>query len=272
MASTAVIKTAAASTLPGGSLSAFTMMIVTDKVTVPDGTDFTLVCKKIPFAFSCLSELPHPDTNLVDLDLINKMGIPLCNIRVTRMTLLGHDFRAVGRIKQTIQCVSKGRVQGTIHLEAKVVRDLYNILGVDCAASARTFSRIMGNKPPDPPYDDQDDEELHQPITNLEDEPDENTKNKSPAPVSIPDVKLNENQKNTNNDPQFPRAQSQDDYRLEYSDTMTWDEHQAWMKQQPHTIGPGPVLTPSDFDDSEESDAEEDYVQAPAQDHDYDNI
>ena len=90
--------------------------------------------------------------------------------------------------------------------------------------------------------------------------------------MSIPDVKLNENQKNTNNDPQFPRAQSQDNYRLEYSDTMTWDEHQAWMKQQPHTIRPGPVLTPSDFDDSKESDTEEDYVPAPAQDHDYDNI
>ena len=190
------------------------------------------------------------------------------------MTLLGHDVRAVGRIKQTIQRVSKGRVQGTIHLEAKVVRDLYNILGVDCAASARTYSRLMGNKPPDPPYDDQDDEELHQPITNLEDEPDENTKDKSTAPMSILDVKLKEDQKYTNDDPQFPRAQSQDDYRLEHSDKMTWDEHQAWMKTQPHTIGPGPALTPSDFDDSEEeeSDAEEDYVPAPAQDHDYDNI
>ena len=59
-----------------------------------------------------------------------------CNIKVTRMSLLGHDVRAVGRIKQTIQCVHKGRVQGTIHLKAKVVRDLYSILGVDCAASA----------------------------------------------------------------------------------------------------------------------------------------
>ena len=96
------------------------MTIITDKVIVPNGTDFTFVCKKIPFAISCLSDMPHKDANLVDLDLINKMGIPLRNIKVTRMCLLGHDVRAVGRIKQTIQCVSKGRVQGTIHLEAKV--------------------------------------------------------------------------------------------------------------------------------------------------------
>ena len=78
------------------------MTIVTDKVNVPDGTDFTFVCKKIPFAISCLSEIPYRDANLVDLDLVNKMGIPLRNIKVTRMSLLGHDVRAVGRIKQTI--------------------------------------------------------------------------------------------------------------------------------------------------------------------------
>ena len=115
------------------------MTITTDKVNVPEGTDFTFVCKKIPFAISCLTEMPYRDANLVDLDLVNKMGITLRDIKVTRMTLLGHDVRAVGRIKQTIQCVSKGRVQGTIHLEAKVVRDLYTILGTDCIASARTY-------------------------------------------------------------------------------------------------------------------------------------
>ena len=144
-----------------------TMTIITDKVNVPDGTDFTFVCKKIPFAISCLSEIPYRDANLVDLDLVNKMGIPLRNIKVTRMSLLGHDVCAVGRIKQTIQCVSRGRVQGTIHLDAKVIRDLYTILGADCIASARTYSKLMGKKPPDPPNDDQEDEDNQQPIIHL---------------------------------------------------------------------------------------------------------
>ena len=143
------------------------MTITTDKVNVPEGTDFTFVCKKIPFAISCLTEMPYRDANLVDLDLVNKMGITLRNIKVTRMSLLGHDVRAVGRIKQTIQCVSKGRVQGTIHLEAKVVRDLYTILGADCIASARTYSKLMGKKPPDPLDDDLEEEDTKEPVINL---------------------------------------------------------------------------------------------------------
>ena len=92
--------------------------------------------------------LPHGNVNLIDLDLINKMGIALCNIKVTRMSLLGHDVRAVGRIKQTIQCVHKGQVQGTIHLQAKVVRNLYSILGVDCMPAPRPTSGWLVRSPP----------------------------------------------------------------------------------------------------------------------------
>ena len=126
------------------------MTIKTDKVIVENGADYTFVCRKVPFAISCSTDFPHGDVNLIDLDLVNKMKIPLRNIRVTRMSLLGHDVRAVGRIKQTVQCVHQGRVQGNVHLEAKVVRDLFSILNVDCLASARTYERLVGKKPPDP--------------------------------------------------------------------------------------------------------------------------
>ena len=146
------------------------MTINTDKVSVENGTDFTFVCRNIPFAISCSSVLPHGDVNLIDLDLLNKMKIPLRNIRVTRMSLLGHDVRAVGRIKQTIQCVRHGRVQGTVHLEGKVVRDLFSIFGVDCLASSRTYERLVGSKPPEPPdegYDSNED------IENLDGPPEE---------------------------------------------------------------------------------------------------
>ena len=124
-------------------------VINTDKVIVESGADFTFVCKKIPFAISC-SNLHQGDTNLIDLDLVIKMKIPLRNIKVTRMSLLGHDVRAVGRIKQTVQCVKNGRVQGNIHLEGRVVRDLCSLLDVDCLASSKTYERLMGKKPPDP--------------------------------------------------------------------------------------------------------------------------
>ena len=123
--------------------------IKTDKVVVQDGADFTFVCRKIPFAISC-TEIYHGDSNLIDLSLINKMKIPLRSIKVKRMSILGHDVRAVGRIKQTVQCVVNGRVQGNVHLEGKVVRDLFSLFNVDCFASSKTYERLMGRKPPDP--------------------------------------------------------------------------------------------------------------------------
>ena len=66
------------------------------------------------------------------------------------MSILGHDVRAVGRIKQTVQCVVKGKVQGCVQLEGKVVRNLFATFNVDCFASAKTYERLMGRKPPDP--------------------------------------------------------------------------------------------------------------------------
>ena len=125
------------------------MTIKTDKVIVENGTDFTFVCRKMPFSISC-SELYQGDTNLIDLDLVNSMKIPLRNIRVTRMSILGHDVRAVGRIKQTVQCIVKGKVQGNVHLEGKVVRNLFSTFNVDCFGSSKTYERLMGRKPPDP--------------------------------------------------------------------------------------------------------------------------
>ena len=142
------------------------MTIKTDKVVVENGADYTFVCRKIPFAISCSSDFPHGDANLIDLDLVNKMKIPVRNIRVTRMSILGHDVRAVGRIKQTVQSVHQGRVQGNVHLEAKVVRDLFSLLNVDCLASARTYERLVGRKPPDPEDEGND---TNEEIPNLDD-------------------------------------------------------------------------------------------------------
>ena len=151
------------------------MPIVTDKVNVENGADYTFVCHKIPFAITCSSELPHGDNNLIDLDLVNKMRIPLRSIKVTRMSILGHDVRAVGRIKQSVQCVHKGRVQGTVHLEAKVVRDLSSLLNVDCMASSKTYERLVGKKPPDPD-DGYESIVEHEAILNLDDPIEEEAK------------------------------------------------------------------------------------------------
>ena len=127
--------------------------MITDKVMTENGADFTFVCGKVPFAVSCSTSLPHRSSNMMDLDLVNKMKIPLKNIRVTRISIQGHDLRCVGVISQTIQCVADGKISGTIHLYAKVVRDLYAAISTDCLASRTTFSRLMGHDPPTEPPD-----------------------------------------------------------------------------------------------------------------------
>ena len=88
---------------------------------------------------------------MIDLDIVNKMKIPLQKIKVCRMTYMGENLRSVGYIDQTIQCVNNGVIQGTIHLSAKVVRNLFESLNVDCIASSKTYERLTGKKPPDPP-------------------------------------------------------------------------------------------------------------------------
>merc|ERR1712197_35321 len=127
------------------------MTISTDKVPVKGGTDFSFICSKIPFAITCSTTLHHGSYNLIDLELVNKMKIPLQKIKVCRMTYCGENLRSVGFIDQTIQCVKNGVVQGTIHLSAKVVRNLFDNFNVDCIASFKTFQKLTGNKPPDPP-------------------------------------------------------------------------------------------------------------------------
>ena len=121
---------------------------ITDKEAVRNGADYTFVCGKIPFAITCSKILPHGENNLIDLDLINKMKIPLLNIRVRRIQILGQECRSVGTIDQTIHCVSEGKLQGTIHLSATVVRNLYENFDIDCLASFKTYHKLVGKSPP----------------------------------------------------------------------------------------------------------------------------
>ena len=83
---------------------------------------------------------------MIDLDLVNKMKIPLQKIKVCRMNYLGEDVRSVGYIDQTISCVHNGVVQGTVHLSAKVVRNLFENFKVDCVASYKTYERLNSNR------------------------------------------------------------------------------------------------------------------------------
>ena len=117
------------------------MTFITDKVVVENGAEYTFVCSKIPFAVSFSSHLPHEEYNFMDLDLINRMKIPLQKIKVERCSIMGQTFRAVGFVSQTVQCVHQGKILGNIHVTARVVRDLLheldNIKKEDCGPVAK---------------------------------------------------------------------------------------------------------------------------------------
>ena len=68
---------------------------ITDKEAVQHGADYTFVCGKITFAITCSKILPHGENNLIDLDLVNKMQIPIKNIKVKRLQIQGHNVSIV---------------------------------------------------------------------------------------------------------------------------------------------------------------------------------
>ena len=73
---------------------------ITDKINFENGAEFVFVCRRIPFAMSCSRDLQHKNFNVIDLDLVNKMKIPLKKIRVARISIQGQNLRSVGVISQ----------------------------------------------------------------------------------------------------------------------------------------------------------------------------
>ena len=119
-------------------------MILTDAINLEAGArDFVYVCKKRPFAITCSPYFQKISETYIDLDLVIKMDIPIKNFQCTRITISGHPTRIVGQISQTVQCVVSGKLCGTSHLKAKVVRDLAKISNTDCIAGQQLFKKLM---------------------------------------------------------------------------------------------------------------------------------
>ena len=119
-------------------------MIVTDSNQLEAGVmDFVYVCKKQPFAITCSPYLPKINETYIDMDIVLRMNIPIKNIQCTRITYAGQNTRVVGQISQTIQCVVAGKLHGTAHLKAKVVRDLSKLFHADCVAGQQLFNKLM---------------------------------------------------------------------------------------------------------------------------------
>lgn len=121
-------------------------MILTDSVLLEAGAkDFVYVSKKQPFSITCSPYLPKLNETYIDQDLALKMDIPIKQLQCTRIMISGHKTRIVGQISQTVQCVLSGKLHGTAHLKAKVVRDLNKLFNVDCIASQQLYSKLMSS-------------------------------------------------------------------------------------------------------------------------------
>ena len=216
------------------------MVFITDKVPVKNGADYTFVCSRIPFAVSCSSNLPHGEYNLIDMDLVLKMKIPLQRIRVERYPIMGEIMRAVGVISQTVQCVQQGRVSGNIHIQAKVVRDLYNMYNVDCIASSKTYTCLVGKEPTKPPDDiemdlDEDGEDFDlvddgDDNINLVDDGDDNINLKEDAEgeeeskVTVIDIKTSGVKPNVATEEDVNQVDDKEDD--DHDTPVSWQDHQ----------------------------------------------
>ena len=221
------------------------MVKITDSVQVKGGTDFTFVCSKIPFAVSCSSDLPHQEHNLIDLDLVIKMKIPLKNIKVSRLHLLGRSVRAVGFVNQTEQCVHNGKISGTINLQAKVVRNLYEMFDVDCITSAKTYERLVGRKPPSAPddpmdIDDEDKEEADKDEDDKERDEDDEEDDKPPEAV-----------KDEENDSSAEADKDEDDGDGYKYVECNWDDFIDRTPYDEASLYPGEPIVFGDSDDED---------------------
>ena len=105
--------------------------------------DFVFQCHKRPFAMTVSPLFPNTPENLIDLELVEFLNIPIKKIEARRFHFAGIDTRIVGHISQTVQCVVKGKICGTTHLKAAVVRHMTKLFNLDCVAGGKTVKQLL---------------------------------------------------------------------------------------------------------------------------------
>ena len=105
--------------------------------------DFVLQCHKRPFAMTVSPLLPKSPENLIDLELVEFLNIPIKKIEARRFSFAGIETRIVGHVSQTVQCVVNGKIKGTTHLKAAVVRHLTSLYNMDCIAGGKTCQQLL---------------------------------------------------------------------------------------------------------------------------------
>jgi len=104
--------------------------------------DFVFQVNKWPFSITCNPLLPKITESFIDLALVKDMKISMKKVECRNISYGGLQTKLVGSISQTIQVVYDGVASGTMHLKAKVIRNLSNLYGVDCIAGQKLYKLL----------------------------------------------------------------------------------------------------------------------------------
>jgi len=104
--------------------------------------DFVFQVNKWPFSITCNPALPTITECFIDLALVKDMRISMKKVECRNISYAGYATKLVGSISQSVQVVRDGVANGTMHLKAKVIRNLTNLYGVDCIASKKLYKQL----------------------------------------------------------------------------------------------------------------------------------
>ena len=104
--------------------------------------DFVFQVNKWPFTITCNPLLPTITESFIDLALVKEMKITVKKLECRTISYGGLSTKVVGSISQTVQVVYNGVSSGTMHLKAKVIRNLTNLYGVDCIAGQKLYRSL----------------------------------------------------------------------------------------------------------------------------------
>jgi hypothetical protein len=108
--------------------------------------DFVFQVNKWPFAITCNPLLPTITESFIDLALVKDMKISMKKVECRNISYGGLSTKLVGTISQTVQVVYNGIPSGTLHLKAKVIRNLTNLYGVDCIAGQKLYKTLTNGE------------------------------------------------------------------------------------------------------------------------------
>ena len=118
------------------------MKIPDHQTTKLGSKDFVFQVNKWPFAITCNPLLPTITESFIDLALVKDMKIAMKKLECRTISYGGLTTKVVGLISQTVQVVYNGVSSGTMHLKAKVIRNLTNLYGVDCIAGQKLYRNL----------------------------------------------------------------------------------------------------------------------------------